>query len=296
MSERPVPPSADLPESRADELHALYREGAASEPDTLLDKRILAAARAELAAHLAKPSRARAPWWKAWLRPASAVAVAVLGLSVTWQVIDQQERDQRREIDSAHDQPAATDTTRQSLAVPPPQLAAPANKPQAPAVHERAPAGRPAPARAPATAAPRAFPAQEESAKREAGAASGLVAPPAPAPLPTPLEAAPAEKKNRSSDAGDARAKDADGGLRSEAAAAASAPAKLDAARRADTPAAGANALEKSPAEPATPQAWLQQIRELRAAGHEAKAAQSLSRFRARYPDFVLPDDLKALK
>lgn len=291
MSQRSVPPGDRL-EAAGDELYALYREGATSEPDALLDQRILAAARAELTAHPAKPSRGRAPWWKAWLKPASVMAVAALGLSLTWQVIDQQERDRRQEIGDARDQPKALDRSGPDAAAPPPRLAAPANKPQAPAVNERAPAARPAPAPPPAAIGPRAFPAQEESAKRKDGAVSGLVAPSGPAPLP----AAPAEKKNQSSDARDARAKKDDGDARSDAAAPASATAKLEAARRAETSAAGANALEKSAVEAATPQAWLQQIRELRAAGHEAEAAQSLARFRARFPDFALPDDLKALK
>jgi len=71
---------------------------------------------------------------------------------------------------------------------------------------------------------------------------------------------------------------------------------KREAARRAEPSAAKVDALGKDAAEAVTPQAWLQQIRDLRAAGDEAEAARSLSRFRDRYPDFVLPDDLKALK
>jgi resuscitation-promoting factor RpfA len=295
MSERRVPPSADLPEARVGELHALYREGAAIEPDARLDQRILEAARADLAAHPAKPPRARVPWWKAWLKPVSVVAVAVLGLSLTWQISDQQERDRRQEIDSTEDQPKAPESASPGAAAPPPRLAALANKAQEPAVKQRAPATRSAPAEAPAATAPRAFPAQQESARSTIGAASGSVARPAPEPLPAPPPAAPSEKKNRSVETGEARAKD-DGSVRGEAAAPASAPAKLEAARRADTSAAGANALEKSAGETVTPQAWLQQIRELRAAGREAEAAQSLSRFRTRYPDFVLPEDLKAPK
>ncbi len=45
--------------------------------------------------------------------------------------------------------------------------------------------------------------------------------------------------------------------------------------------------------EAASPEAWLQRIRELRAAGRETEAAQSLARFRQRYPDFPLPTDMK---
>ena len=42
----------------------------------------------------------------------------------------------------------------------------------------------------------------------------------------------------------------------------------------------------------ATPEAWLDQIRKLRTSGRNAEAAQSLERFRKRYPDMALPDDL----
>jgi hypothetical protein len=46
----------------------------------------------------------------------------------------------------------------------------------------------------------------------------------------------------------------------------------------------------------ATPDAWLKQIRELRAAGRTADAVQSLARFRTRYPDYAVPGDLLNLK
>ena len=46
----------------------------------------------------------------------------------------------------------------------------------------------------------------------------------------------------------------------------------------------------------ATPEAWLDQIRKLRAAGRTAEAAQSLERFRKRYPNVALPDDLLGVK
>jgi hypothetical protein len=298
MTERGMPPPADLPETTVSELHALYRAGAASEPGAQLDQNILAAARADLRAAGASAARRHRPWWKAWLKPASVMAVAVLGLSLTWQVIDEQERDRRHEIGSARDQPKTADTAGQGAAAPPPGAAAPVNIAPAPAVAERAPAPADQPARArrqaaepAAAAAPQAFPAQEEAGKSKAGATSGSVAQPARAPLPA-LPATPAEKKNLR--AGDARAKDE----RGDAAASGSAPAadKREAEGRVGPSAAEADALGKAAPAAATPQAWLQQIRELRAAGREAEAAQSLARFRVSYPDFVVPDDLKPLK
>jgi hypothetical protein len=41
-----------------------------------------------------------------------------------------------------------------------------------------------------------------------------------------------------------------------------------------------------------TPEAWLEQIRSLRAQGREAEAATELAEFRRAYPDFRLPPDL----
>jgi hypothetical protein len=40
-----------------------------------------------------------------------------------------------------------------------------------------------------------------------------------------------------------------------------------------------------------TPEAWLEEIRRLRAQGRDAEAAMELAEFRKRHPDFVLPPD-----
>lgn len=61
-----------------------------------------------------------------------------------------------------------------------------------------------------------------------------------------------------------------------------------------DGPAADsiAPSLSTRPDDATTPEAWLELIRKHRAAGRNAEAAQSLARFRMRYPDYVLPADL----
>ena len=60
------------------EIGMLYREGGAAEPSAALDRNILAAARAAVAA---KP--APSPWWKRWRLPVQALAsVAVVGMLV----------------------------------------------------------------------------------------------------------------------------------------------------------------------------------------------------------------------
>ena len=113
----------DLPDSAVSELHTLYREGAADEPDALLDRRILDAARSELLDDQARKTRHTRPWWKTWTRPTSAIAVMILGLSLTWNVMDEQERAVREEISSADSLreptgPAKTDNARSQPAAP----------------------------------------------------------------------------------------------------------------------------------------------------------------------------------
>src|ERR1035437_8114217 len=89
-----LPPTPDVPESSVSELHALYREGSGAEPSLKLDQRIIAAARDELR-ESRKLAKRPMPWWKRWLAPTTAVAVALIGLSLTWRVVSQQENDLR---------------------------------------------------------------------------------------------------------------------------------------------------------------------------------------------------------
>jgi hypothetical protein len=253
MSASAVPPKPDLSESATSELQALYREAATEEPGPSLDRTILATARDELRPAVAP--RRQTPRWRSWFAATSAIAVAVLGLSLTLRVMDEQERDRREEIGAGQ---AATDSASKAAPAELPAATKPASRVPKPA--PGAPAARsqdaaPVPARPPAVE-PQAFPA----------------APPAMAPAP----AAPQEsmQKSRRAEGDDARETTRDA--------------------RAGSLAAPASALGKL--EVPAPEAWLQQIRDLRASGRNAEAIQSLARFRGRYPDFVLPDDLANLK
>jgi hypothetical protein len=304
MSRSDLPQGPEVPESTVSELHALYREAAQAEPDATLDRKVLDAARAELRAAGATKARRQPPWWKGWLPAASALAVALVGLSVTWRVMDQQERDLRQEMQAAEAVRERSPGAAGSV-VPAKGAAETSPSPRAPApVAEKdrraestalkdAPAGVPEPAAMPAPATP---------------------APMAPmAPL-APTVADEALKKSGRAEKEDLRERrDA-----SAAMDAASRPArqagKLEAGRlgavsggeaAADSLAGpSANPAAKSavgsvslpPPDAATPEAWLKQIRELRTAGRSPEAAQSLVRFRARYPDFVVPEDLLKLK
>ncbi len=268
----------EVPESQVRELQALYREAAGEEPSPALDRRIIEAVRADLAAAAASKARP-VPWWKGWLPAATALAAVVVGVSLTWRVMDEQEHQLREELQAA---PAASEAARQpaadTAAAPAPARAGstpvPANAPVAP---EKEVAATAQPAAAPE---PRAFTAPD--------------APAAAVVLPQEFEAKKAARPEvrEMESRRDAVVQDAAPALSR------SAP-KLEAVRLgASNEAAGA--VSSAPAAKAlterdavSPEVWLQRIRELRTAGREAEAAQSLARFRQRYPDFPLPADMK---
>ncbi|MCX7155583.1 MAG: hypothetical protein NTW45_03965 [Rhodocyclales bacterium] len=290
MSRPNLPPGPEVPQSTVSALHALYHEAAGAEPGPMLDRSILDAARAELRVDRATQSRRPIPWWKGWLPVTSVIALAVVGLSVTWRVMDEQERHLREEMSAAQ---TAGET-----------------------------AGRATPAERPAEAKPSLdapAPAAEKSRRVESTAARDApVGVPMPAAMPAP--AAPATmapalveeavKKSQRAEKDEPRERRDTGAAAESASSSARALGKLEAQRLGTSASGGttADSLAKPStnssaksvaapiADPATPEAWLQHIRELRAAGRSAEAAQSLARFRARYPDFVLPDDLLNLK
>ena len=264
----PITPGApEVPEPSVSALHALYHEGATAEPSVSLDRSVLDAARAELRTNRA-PAR-QAPWWKGWLPATTAIAAVVVGLSVTWRVMDEQERHLREEMRAAQAEGdrAAKAAPAQRPAEAQPSLSAPApaveksRRADSAVVVREAPVGVPEPEAKPAPAA--------------------IVAPTAPAAM-APMLAEEAMKKTQRAEKDELRE-------------------RRDASTAMDSAAGPARALGKLEAggfaaDAATPEAWLKQIRELRAAGRSAEAAQSLARFRVRYPDFVLPDDLLNLK
>ena len=102
----------EMQEAQVRELQALYREAAGEEPGPALDRRILDAVRADLAAAAASKARPL-PWWKGWLPAATALAAVVVGVSLTWRVMDEQERQLREEMQPA---PAASEAARQPAA------------------------------------------------------------------------------------------------------------------------------------------------------------------------------------
>lgn len=269
----------EVPESQVREQQALYREAADEEPGPALDRRILDAVRADLAATAASKARP-IPWWKGWLPAATALAAVVVGVSLTWRVMDEQERQMREEMQSA---PAASEAVRQPAA----DIAA------APAP-ARAGSSSPVPANAPVA------PEKEVAATAQPSGATEPSAFSAPA-TPAPTVALPMEVEAKKATRSEVRETESrrDAVVQDAAPALSRSAPKLEAGRLgASNEAAGA--VSSAPAAKAlaerdavSPEAWLQRIRELRAAGREAEAAQSLARFRQRYPDFPLPADMK---
>lgn len=282
---RLVPPAeSEDSQTTVDALHALYRDAAGDEPAPALDRAILDAARAEVRPGGA--SKRRTPWWKRWLPATAALAVAVMGLSLTWRVMDEQERRLREEMAAPK---AAHDSAE-----------------QAPAAERPIAAPRLPDAAAPAVATTRR---DEPAATIDAPPrVSGSLATPAPAPAaePVPREAL---KKSRRAESEqmperrdvDAAAESVAGGMRQagklEAKSLGAASGADEAAPNLARPATQPASVPAVPvADAATPDAWLKRIRELRAAGRHAEALQSLARFRLRYPEFALPDDLLDLR
>ena len=280
---------AELPESAVSELHALYREGAADEPDLLLDRRILEAARDELHADQARKATHTTSWWKTWARPTSVIAVMVLGLSLTWNVIDEQERALRDGITSAENPPELVGKTNTAdVRIEPAATVQTPLKDQAPkALAPMTEKKQVSESQAVTAAEPRSLPARQDNATSDAGAIGSLA-------QPTVAADAPAVVRGRQAVATPATP-----------AIVAPAPASAFAMPKAEAVSdQAAKAMAKRMASPAmnmeadaandlaTPEAWLDQIRKLRASGRAAEAAQSLERFRKRYPDMALPDDL----
>ena len=87
-----------------EEVDRLYRAAvggrADEQPSLQLDQRILAAAHAEVA-RAGVTKRAGPPWWRRYFAPASAVIVALFGLTTAWHVMDEQELAQRQQLASA---------------------------------------------------------------------------------------------------------------------------------------------------------------------------------------------------
>lgn len=311
------------------ELQALYRaaaQAAGDEPDARLDARILAAARAASSERQARRQRPPAAWWKRWLVPVSVTAVAVLGVSLSFRVNEEQpaleaarqmaeappaqrsdhltEKRMDRLADKATDQSTTGSPAVSANALPDETTARPAPATVAPKKEQM-----------PEPASPSPLPAVKPAAKSVAEPPPPPAAPPSP-PRDLPAEfdasferkarreiAAPAPSGQPPSPTLDDRTSQAAKTKAEllESSARRSRSIESDRATSAGAPTSGLNRQSLTPprqneeamALEASPERWLEKIRALRRANRLAEAQQELDRFRQRYPDFALPADLK---
>lgn len=280
-------------------LDSAYRASPRDEPPLELDERVRAAARRAVSAGpQSLEARARAgtgqSWIARWRVPVSIAATVLLAVTLSYMV---QEEDARRvpidEPPSAARAPAAVAPAaeapkradaeaerRTDERAAEPRAAAPAAS-VAREKHAPAETQRPAPAPAPAPPAKIEAPAaagavaNELEKRRTESAAPAAPAPIAPVAKPAP--AAPTAPAMRAAPTGDAVEQlSRDRTL-------------ADRPGRIERGAAAPTAVE---AKARPPEAWIEEIRRLKAQGRDAEAAAELAEFRKRHPDYKLPADL----
>ena len=268
------PEDRDL-EKMSSEISERYRAGAQDEPPARLDAAVLAAARREVE----HPRRRRD-----WQMPASIAAMLVIGVSLVLIV-----RDNEPPLPSL-DQPAADEAKLARPAAP--QLAMKAQpKASVDSLREARPSRERSarPDREPATAAEGAT--TRENAVQE-NMASGTSAPPVPVPAAPVAMApsaagvtAPAEPVERE------RARIAESGDFSSSKKAEVLSNAAPQSRRSDE----ASPKQKAEVAPAQPEDWLRRIEDLLRIGADADAREQLLRFRKQFPQYPLPQRLRAL-
>jgi hypothetical protein len=258
------PEDRDL-EKMSSEVSGRYRAGTQDEPSARLDAAIQAAARREVS-----QSRQR----RNWQMPASIAAMLVIGVSLVLIV-----RDNEPPLPSL-ERPAADEAKLAKSA--PPQLAMKEqSKPRADFFREDRPSRE-------RSARPDREPVvrDEVAAVQENAASLGATAQSASAPAPAaPVVAVPA----KAGEAEQARA-DKSGGF--------SSANKKDKvlADAATEPRPAVQALRKQEVTaPVQPREWLDEIDGLLRDGKEAEARRQLVAFQQQYPQYPLPERLKAL-
>lgn len=273
-------------------LARLYREqtDSAAQPPAALDARILAAARAAAAS---RPAPRALPWWRRFAVPISVAAVLVVSATLTLMVHEERAKLEAPPPAAAPAPVPAPSTQAADTAAVRPQEAAPAGQPGAASPLPRAATPQPQTRRQ--DVAREAKPAPEPRAEPPAAA---VAPPPAAAPAAPLGEAFPATRpapqsegrilsapmREAPSASPSAREEEGAGGVVS--------PAMRAKTREALAPGSAAKS-EAADAAQRAPEDWLRQIRELRRAGREAEWRAELARFRARYPDYALPADLR---
>jgi hypothetical protein len=276
-------------------LEEAYRDASTETPSPELDARILAAAHRAVQAR--PEDAARRPGWVARYRvPLSVAATVVIAVTVSLLVEDETRRAPEADAPVSAPRSDAPWGSRATTAPPPPAAApAPADEtrtitPPA-AMPQRAPEAPAAPIRQLDVASPAASvppqdagrplgaPAARESVERSAvpAADANVTAVPAP-PRSTGRAIAPPQTAPAGAP-----------GIESRERAAEERPSRMS---RDEATTDGGRAAVKAAASPRSPEAWLEEIRRLRAEGRLADADEALAAFRRAYPDYPLPADL----
>jgi hypothetical protein len=319
MNTRPPPPEGKP-------VLDAWREASQATPSPALDAAILDAARAELAERRQEKSRLRSrPWWFRWAVPLSATAVAVLGISLSLRVADEDElrlrssplpaaatspaadlptaapagsteRLETRELFEKAGKPAKAESSAKArrsaraLTERAEDLALPASSSPLPSAgaggnvarDEHYMTGAKSAAEAPKVIQQPAA-SDEVAAKTAKRVAVPAAAAPMPSVSPPAATVGSAAMERRAEPEALPSRRDA-----ASLAPAAAAPREMRRALKSEA--------APGRAEPATAEAWIQELRSLLQRGDEAQVLAGLQRFKARYPGFPLPPDLAALQ
>ena len=258
-------------------LASLYREAAGEQPSAGLDARILAAARATTT----PPKVVSQSWLNRWKIPVALAATVLLTTTMTLLVKDEE----AGRLASPETGAMRPPLPAKEAASPPPAAPAPAEPP----LKAARPTTKPMTGPAPAPSATGSL-----AKKREIPAASGAQ------PIPDSslnLGGAAAERKTQQ--AAPAAAESRTDALRDQPA---TEKTRQEIQAAPPPPMATPAPAARSMAVPAAKHAetdqrsserWLDEIRRLRREGRLQEADASLAEFKRRYPQYVLPDDLK---
>lgn len=242
-------------------LSGLYRQGSPGEPSAALDATILAAAR-QAVQHV--PVRPQA-WWKRLRAPMALAATVMLAVMLSLTV----ERQPAELPPPVLDEQAPAPVERREAVMP---QSAPVGKSDAPLAKAKKSAA-PAAIKEEALTAPATAPPPMESKARQVA--------PAAAPAPATRDALP-EQANTAASGSVAPARERVN------------EAKMaDEAKREMYKSAPAASLRAAKPAMLAPQAWVEEIRQLRQQGRFEDAARRLAELRQAYPDFPLPEDLR---
>ena len=281
-------------EPRDEELSRIYRDAEALEPPQRVDDNILAASRRVAGA---RPRSAPAGFARRWGVPVALAATAVVTTTLALMVFERQSgldtmapaapgAVRPAKVSPAKSSPAELPSAAPSLSAPVPRAAARGDRAE-PQPGKSAPSSERLGTGQPGFAAdvPRAPEALRKKETRPAPAAAA----------PSPGERAGADQPAASPDA--QRAPEVRQAPRAPAAAlAADANTLRESAltlQRAGVISAPAGRVAVSEAKERTPEKWLEDIRKLRTEGKATEAERELAEFRKRYPDYILPEDLR---